>query len=514
MPTELKKNVPSGAKRIALNTGIIYARIAISTIIALVSTRYVLIALGASDFGLFNVVGSFIAVLNCISTAMYTTTRRYVNIEQGKSGGNVNKIFNICLSVHIAFALFIFFICETVGILYINNYLNVAPDKLADAHFVFQVSTIIAAIGITNVPYQALIESFEKFWQTAAVDIVMSITKLIGVILLVYYSGNALRMYSLIVASMTLLSFVLYRFICKRQWSDIIRFKIYKDKTTYKELLVFNNYTALGAASWLGKYQGSNVLVNLFFGTVVNATFAIANQVNGFVSMLVNNLNTASAPQVTQKYGAGQIDDAVMLCSRICRLSILIMICIFFPLFICLETLLPIWLKEVPGDTLLYCRWILISALCGSLSAGIPNLIQATGKIKWFQIIGSISELAVLPLCYYLFSIGYPAVTIIVAYSILTICYRMITFWMMYRIVNLNSILFIKRAYMKPFVIIAIMSGVLLALNGIDMSGVLLNFSITAVVLLITLLLCFFIGLENEERTKLFGFVKARIKAK
>src|SRR5574344_1059419 len=108
MPMESKKNRPSGAKRIALNTGIIYARIALSTIITLVSTRYVLIALGASDFGLFNVVGSFIAVLNFVSTAMYTTTRRYVNIEQGKPGGNVNKIFNICLIVHICFGIFIF----------------------------------------------------------------------------------------------------------------------------------------------------------------------------------------------------------------------------------------------------------------------------------------------------------------------------------------------------------------------------------------------------------------------
>ena len=153
-------------KRIALNTIAIYVKLVITTIVSLITARYVLLALGQSDYGLYNVVGAIIVLINTIGTAMYTTTRRYINVEMGKgANGNPNKIFNISLLLHIGFALSFLAIAESLGLWYINNYLQVESEKMSDAHFVFQVSTIVACIGLINVPYQGLMNAFQKFWQ-------------------------------------------------------------------------------------------------------------------------------------------------------------------------------------------------------------------------------------------------------------------------------------------------------------------------------------------------------------
>ena len=307
-------------KRIAINTIIIYIRLAVVTIVSLLTTRYVLEILGQADYGLFNVVGSIITMLNCISTAMYTTTRRFINIEMGKPDGNLNKIFNISLVLHIGFALFILLICESIGVWYINNYLNVVPEKIADAHFIFQITTIVSCIGIINVPFQSLIEAFEKFWQTAVVDIINTLLKLLIVFILILYTGNnVLRLYAVMLSSLTFFSFCIYQIACFKQWKNIVRFKFYKDRKLYKEILIFNNYTALGAFSFLGRTQGSTILINYFFGTIVNASFAIAFQIQNFVQMFTGNLSTASAPQITQNYSSGNISEAINLCSKMNR---------------------------------------------------------------------------------------------------------------------------------------------------------------------------------------------------
>ena len=175
-------------KRIAKNTLIVYVRLFIVTIVGLMTSRFVLQALGVSDYGLYNVVGGVIALFAVIAGSMSSTTIRFLNIEIGKPDGDPNKIFNICQITHIAFAVLVLILAETVGLFYIYNYLNVAPGKEADAMFVFQVSTIVACIGIVNVPYQSVFIAKEKFTHIAIIDILNSLIKLGLIIMLLYYT--------------------------------------------------------------------------------------------------------------------------------------------------------------------------------------------------------------------------------------------------------------------------------------------------------------------------------------
>ena len=458
-------------RKIAINSIYIYIRLFVITVVSLFSTRYVLQALGVSDYGLYNVVASLISMLNCISTAMQTTTRRYINVEMGKKDGNLNKIFNVCLLLHFFFAIFILLIAETIGIWYINNYLNIAKDKVEDAFFVFQISTIISCIGIMNVPYKGLLEAYEKFNQTAFIDIIECLSKFVFVLLLLVYKGNSLRFYAVSMGFLSLASFLIYAVACYIQWRRIVQIHIYKGGAIYKEILVFNNYLSLGAFASIGRIQGSAILINFFFGTMVNAAYAVASQIQNFVMLFIGNFGVAAAPQITQNYSSGNVEKSIAQCSAVCRYTILLMIVVFFTLYTNIDYILKIWLGEIPEYCIPFCQWILIMALCNSFYSAIPTLVHATGKNKWFQISASIADILVLPVSFLLFKFGYSPVTIIITYTIVSIINKVVSLWLLKRIINFNSLAFVKKSYFRPFILIAILCISILLLEDMQVYG-------------------------------------------
>ena len=327
-------------KRIAINTLITYSRLIITTLVGLLSTRYVLIALGDSNYGLYCVLGGILAILNMLSVAMYTTTRRYINVEMGKPNGNLNKIFNISLLLHIMFALITFALAEIIGIYYINHYLNIASRQIDDAHFVFQISTFTAILGIINVPYQGLLNAYEKFGTIAIIEIISALLKIPLIIFLVNYQGNALRFYAIGMALISISSFLYYQIIGYKKYYNVVAFKIYKDKTLYKEILFYNNYVAIGALAFFGRCHGVNILVNYFFGTIINAAFAIAYSVEHYVQMFVSCISTPFEPQIVQSWADGDKNKCLKLVESSCKYSILVCLIFIYPAFINMDFIL------------------------------------------------------------------------------------------------------------------------------------------------------------------------------
>ena len=495
-------------KKIAINTIAIYLKIGLTTVITLLSTRWVLLALGQSDYGLYGVVGSIIVLLNTIGVAMSTTTRRFINVEMGKGeNGNTNKIFNISLVVHVIFAILFLMIAETIGIWYINNYLNVEPHKISDAHFVFQVSTIVACIGLVNVPYQSLFDAYQKFWQSAIIDVLNSIIKLAIAIALIHYSGNCLRFYALGMSLTTLFSFMAYRVLSRVQWKEVIRHKFYWDKQVYKEIVVFNNYTAIGAAAYMGRSQGSAMIINFFFGTLANGAFAIANQIQHYTQLLAGNLGLAAAPQITQSYSKGDRDNSFLLCSRVTRYTILIVICIVFPLLMGLDLILSFWLKEVPVGAHVFCFWTLVLTIITSLGASLSTYIQATGNIKWFQIYGSLTELLVLPFSFLLFKMGCPPESIIILFCIFMLIYRIASLFKMKQLFDFPLIQFVRETYIPTGAVMAILT-LWCWSNRIILKGDESNsFIILILTLFVSLMASFFVGMKKDERVMVLNYI-------
>ena len=501
----------SSNKLIYKNTLYIYGRMLFVIIVSLFSSRFVLHALGASDYGLYNVVGGLIALFNILGTAMSTTTRRFVNIEMGKPDGNINRVFNVCLFLHISFAVLIFLIAETIGVWYINNILRVAEGKLGDAMFVFQFSTIVACLGIINIPYASLIEANEQFGKSALIDIVVNIIKFVLVIVLLYYHGNAIRFYALSMCLASLLSFVMYHMVCYRNWSEVIRLRVYKKSSLYKDIFFFNNYIALGAASSIAQTQGSNMIVNLFFGTVVNAAFAVAYQVQSAVYMFVNKLTLASYPQVTINYSGSNMMRVNELVENNSRICILIMILLFFPLISEMDYVLGLWLKDVPEGASLLCSLTLIQALIMSFSEGTNGYVQASGKIKWFLIISSLLSLSNLPVGYVLFKHGLESYWIIICFIITSLLARINSLYLMHKLLGFNVMHYLKVAYIPPLKVIVIMVAIVVAYQKIFADGDAFHLVGIFFVFIITAFLVFFIGLTGGERTSLISFFNNKL---
>ena len=476
-----------------------YVKLIVTTIIGLLSSRYVLLALGADDYGLYAVVGGLISLLNVLSVGMSTTTRRFINVEMGRPDGNLNRIFNISRLLHIGFAFFILIVAETIGLFYIYHFLNVSPDKLDDALFVFQCSTIAAAVSIINIPYQSLMVAYEKFAQVSIIDIISAIIKLVFVISLLSYGGNALRFYAIGISALTVITLAFYNLACFRQWRDVVKYKFYKDKKKYKEILVFNNYVALGAASYMGRTQGSTLLVNYFFGTIVNAAFAIAYTLERYCVLFVSTVGSAAAPQVTQNYGENK-DRSFFLTSTLHRIAIYLMIIIVVPLTMELEFVLDIWLSKVPEGTALLCHLTLICALVRSFSGGTSEYIQASGRIKWFQITESGFELLCLPISYFLFLIGLPSFTIIIAYTICSIVVRIVLFYMMHRILSFDVKKYVSLVYPRPLLVTSLLTIAVILYRFIPITTTFSHLMGLFLGVLLTIIIVVSIGLKSDER--------------
>ena len=507
MLLNIKMGFQENNARIAKNSLIVYIRLFITTVIGLFMSRFVLQALGASDYGLYGVVGGIVALFAVISGSMSSTTIRFLNIELGKKDGDPNKIFNLCQTTHILFAILVLVLSETLGMFYILHYLKVEPGKLGDAIYVFQVSTIVACIGIVNVPYQSTFVAKEKFLHIAIIDIINALVKFGLVILLLFYKGNKLRLYAIIMSFATLFSFVAYHYLCFRYWPLLVKWKFYKEVKDYKEILSFNNYTLLASVALMGRSQGSNILINFFFGTIVNGAFGIAKTVQGFVEVFTVNFDSAAAPQITQSVGSGDINRASSLACKICRMCQLLSLLVVLPLFVEMEWILNIWLGEVPENTVLFCRVMLVTIYVASTGGGFLRLKDALGKIKWFMLTYSFWYFITLPIGYFLYKRGFPPVTILALYVVIDFVCRITQLVLMKVVYDFKVLAFCKEAYTRPFMVLVLfivysiiyynisLSGGWVHLVGFLISGFLGTFMISM------------IGLKKHERIRIISFL-------
>lgn len=500
-------------KKIFINTGVVYAKLIVTTVIGLLTSRFVLQALGVDDYGLYSVVGGLIAMLGILSAAMQTTTLRFINVEMGKKEGNLNRIFNICRLLHVGFACFIFFVAETIGMYYIYNYLNVGTERISDAVFVFQVSTIAAVIGIMNVPNQALLMANEKFFQVAVFDIAKSVMTLLFVLYLsAKCNGNSLRVYALGMSLLTLMSLMFFNIACYVQWKKLVKFKFYRGWKQYKEILFFNNYVALGTSAYMCRTQGSNILVNYFFGTITNAAFAIGYIVESHCMTFVTSIGAAAAPQITQNYENNN-QRSIFLTAFLQRFSVYLMLLLAMPIYLEMQFILELWLKKVPEDAVFICQLTLLSALVRITFGGRDKLIHASGKIKWFQLTESGLLISCIPISFVLYKLGFPTYTVIVVFIAFTIVNCFLGFYLMKKLLFFDVFSYVKAVY-KPILYVVLPCFILaLIYERIPISSNFSHLVGIVILVLLTLAVIYFCGFDKKEKKQVLSLI-AKIKKK
>lgn len=394
MPSPVSNN-----KRIAKNTLYMYLRMLFTMGVGLYTSRVVLATLGAADFGTYNVVAGVIVLFSFINSAMTTSTQRYLSYELGKPEGNVSNVFSSCLSIHIGLAIILLLILETGGLWFLNNRMNFSGDRMSAVNWCYQFSVCASLLSIVRAPFNALIVAKEKFSFYAYLGILEAILKLAIVYLLLISSIDKLVLYSALMLGVVFFIIVICCIYCFHSFLDIRHFQLNRTATT-KDILSFSGWAFFGSLANVGLSQGINVIINIFYGVLVNAAFGIANQVNSQITALVGGFQQALNPQLTKSEAEGDREKQFSLICMSSKFSFLIMTFISCPLLLNLDYILRLWLGTVPNFTHDFVVAIIIGALIETFSGPLWVTIFATGEIKVYQIVISFVLLLNLPFAY------------------------------------------------------------------------------------------------------------------
>lgn len=487
--------------KIAKNSLFLYIKLIVTTFVGLYTSRLVLDQLGADDFGLYAVVGGIVSMMGFLSSTLNSTTYRFVAVELGKGNRDkVNKVFNSSLTIFLLMGLLMVAIGETVGVWYVKTHLNIEADKVGDALFVLHFVIASTFFSILAIPYQGLVTAHENFLVRVSIEIIKSLLKLGFVLLLIYYLGNKLRAYAIIMMIVMLLPTLFYVVYCRRKYFEDVRWRINRDIKLYKEMLSFSGWMIFGAFARMAERQGGVIILNLFFGTVVNAAFGMASQIYNYMMTFVRNISQAAVPQIMKSQSSGNLDRTVSLVYSVNKYSFFILLCVSTPIIFSIDPILEFWLTDVPKYTKQFAILMLVNGLISVTGTTFGGAIQATGKIRVNQILSSILRLLTLPAAYLFFHLGYPPYFITVVIVSISLIVRTLRAWI------LSSLI-------KEFVIKDDFKKVLLPLTIVTITVfpqyyLRQNFGTTLYSIIIfsgisiiwTLLSIYFLGLNGNER--------------
>lgn len=393
-------------KRIAKNTLMLYIRMLISVIVGLYTSRVVLNTLGASDYGVYNVVGGIVAMFSFLNTSMSGATSRFLTYEMGK-GDQVRlaQTFSSAMMIHIGIALVVFILAETIGLWFLVNKLVIPGERMTAAHIVYQLSILSMMITITQVPYNASIIAHEKMDVYAYVELLNVFLKLGIVYLLLIGHFDKLILYATLVFAVSLLIAAIYRVYCIRHFKEC-HVKRERHKDIIRPMLSFSVWDLYGNMSVSFRSQGTSMLLNMFFGPLLNAANGIATNVHGIILGFANNVIMAFRPQIIKEYAANNIPRMSYLIENALKFTLALYLLIAIPLFAEADYVLKLWLKNVPDYTAFFLRIVLICSFF-KIGSNIMNIaIHATGKIKGISFISGSIFLLNIPLMYLFMKLG------------------------------------------------------------------------------------------------------------
>lgn len=391
-------------KRIAKNTIFLYIRTIVVLLVSLYTSRVVLQVLGAKDLGIYNVVGGIVTMMSFFQAAQTKATSRFITYELGKHSSNkiLQKVFSVCMTIHIIIAIISLIFGETVGLWIITHWTDIPLERQAAAMWVYQFALIVFCCQIVRVPYDAIVVAHERMSMYAYMSILEAVLLLGMAFLLMVTPGDSLIYYSASVAFIAFIVFLCY-YIYVHRLFDAYRYKLLWDKEYSMRILSFSGWTLLGSSANTATQQGTNLLMNNFVGLIANAALGFASQVNIAVSKFVNGFSTAFTPQIIKLYAQKEYESMHILMNRSSKFSFVLCYLMALPLITNMGFILSLWLgNNVPMYTKEFCQLILVCTIFDATTGVYNTTITATGKIKYYQTAISLSFLLDLACCYVL----------------------------------------------------------------------------------------------------------------
>lgn len=378
--------IQSNKKRIAKNTIALYVRMFVNLIVSLYTSRVVLATLGIEDYGIYGVVGGIVGMFSFLNAAQSGATSRFLTYEMGK--GDKQKLkdtFSSALIVHVIIAFVVVILAETIGVWFLENKLVIPEERMHAARWVLQLSIISSVFVITQVPYNATIIAHEKMDVYAYVEMLHVFLKLGIVYLLMIVDIDKLILYAALVLMVTLLITVIYMLYCIFHYEEV-SLRFIWDKGIIKSLLSFSGFNLFGNMGGIFNLQGTNFVVNMFFGVTYNAAVGVATTVSGAIEGFASNVLTAFRPQITKDYAREDYHGFEKYIDMAIKVILIIYCLVAIPAFIEMDKILSLWLKEVPICANIFCRLMLINIFFSTMRHIITVGIHATGRVKTISL--------------------------------------------------------------------------------------------------------------------------------
>lgn len=443
-------------KRIAKNTLLLYVRMLFMMAISLFTSRVILNTLGVEDYGIQNVVGGVIAMFGFLNGSMSSATQRFITFALGKGDKDrLQTVFSTTLQIHAFIAFIIVLLGETIGLWFLYNKMQIPVERMDAAFWVLQCSIASTVVMIVSVPYNACIIAHEKMSAFAYISVLEAILKLVIVYLLLIFPFDKLVTYAILILTVQLSIRFCYSIYCHHHFLET-KYKHGWDRPLFKEMTSFAIWSLWGNLSGILYTQGVNMILNVFFGPVVNAARAIAVQVQAAIQQFVGNFQMALNPQITKNYASGNLEQMHSLMFRSARFSFLLLFFISLPVLLETEFILSVWLKTVPNDAVIFTQIMICISLIYTTANPCVIANQATGKVKVYQMVVGGILLTILPISYIVLRLGAPAYSVFIVHFCVESVAQFARMYMLRKLINLPIRQYLQNIYIPIVATVAV----------------------------------------------------------
>lgn len=510
MPTNHQHPVTSNS-RIAKNTLMLYIRMFVMILLGLYTTRITLQVLGVTDYGIYNAVGGMVAMLSVISGAMSVAISRYITVWVGKNDvKRLNEVFSSSLIIQSAVAILVVVLAEVIGVWFLNNKMVIPAERMSAAFWVLQCSIVAFAINLLSVPYNAAIIAHERMSVFAHISILEVVLKLLLVYTLYISSFDKLILYAVLLACLSLVMRLVYGIYCARNFEEC-HFRFFFDKSLLKEMFGFIGWTFWGNAVWTVREHGTNIMINMFCGPVVNAARGIAAMVNQISYNFVGNFLTAVNPQITKNYSVGNLDDMHKLILMASKFAFFIMLILFMPICANIDYLLNLWLVDIPPHTSSFIVIVLLCSLLNCLCQPLLVGLLAQGDIKAYEIVLTITYITNCVASYFILSEGFAPEWCFVLNFIFDVVI-LFTLLVCARIKYEFPIRqFVKKILSRVMLVFVICAGVVLVLPFREATTFIRLLINTTMIVILSFIIIIAIGITTTERQFIMDRVREKL---
>ena len=491
-------------KRIAKNTILLYFRMLFTMGVTLYTSRVVLSTLGVEDYGIYNVTGGVVAMFAFLNTAMSSASQRYITFALGK--GDVERlrtVFNTSLQVHIVISVFLIILSETLGLWFLTHKLVIPENRMFAAMWVYQCSIATAVLGVMSVPYNADIVANEKMSAFAYISVLDVSLKLLVVYLLYISSWDKLIVYAILGFLVQFFIRSIYVRYCAKHFPES-KFKHEFDKSLFKEMSSFAGWSFFGNFACVLYGQGINMLLNIFFGPVVNAARGVAVQVQTAVQQFAGSFQMAINPQITKNYANGNYSQMHSLMFRSARFSFYLLFLLILPVFFETRYILTLWLKNVPNNTVIFTQIMLCITLLNPFSSPCSIANQATGNVKRFQTVVGTLLMLILPVSYLVLKLGAPAYSVFIVHFCIEFIAIFTRMYMLRKMIHLPIADYFTNIFIKVAVVV-IASVAVPVIVHTHMNDGFFRFVLVCIACLLSVSVAVWLfGLTSTERSFLF----------